>query len=628
MQSIQTTKPSARITFFRHINEVDKPSYVSLSTALQMIREGGSIKELIETIRTSNDEAEIRELKKKLPCVLFSGIFNIPIKKTRADNTYYESYRTDESLSIHSRFIPFDIDDIDDVEKYKQDASKDEYIYALWVSPSGKGLHGLIKIADGNKHDAHYNALLKRYPMFDSTARNPSRVLYASYDPTMYVNEDSKTFFEVIETIRNEGMAMTGERTDYAKLNIASRMIQNAEQGTRHHAVMKASYLVGGWIGGGLVEEGIAKSILEYEVTKKFSNGELDIELRGIADGIERGRLAPINELEAQEMDVIRELGIIDEELSFLSDNKIDEEFMRRYRAGLIPMGMPFGYQDMDKYLLLKEGEFYATLSHSHTGKTTLNLWLLFLAAYQYDWGFVIYTGENRTASVKMRIIEFYAGEMIKKIPDFDFQHALKWVNERFFFINNDSMHEYTELLKYAESVSKYHSIKGIFIDPVNALKRDARINKYDYDMAMYTDMLLFTKRTNISIFLSLHTRTEAQRNRNKDGNQLMPFPADADGGAVLYNKVDIFITMNRDIQDKDRYMFTEIYVNKMRNKETGGDVTPKGSPIILRFNWNVEFVDIYNSLPIKRKKMVQPVIEFTPPTDEDINQALEEIPF
>jgi hypothetical protein len=107
-----------------------------------------------------------------------------------------------------------------------------------------------------------------------------------------------------------------------------------------------------------------------------------------------------------------------------------------------------------------------------------------------------------------------------------------------------------------------------------------------------------------------------------------MPFPADADGGAVLYNKVDIFITMNRDIQDKDRYMFTEIYVNKMRNKETGGDVTPKGNPIILRFNWNVEFVDIYNSLPIKRKKMVQPVIEFTPPTDEDINQALEEIPF
>ena len=627
MENLKHT-PKTRITFFSHINEVDKPKYVSIDKALNMIRDGGNIKELIEKIRTSNDEAEIRELKKQLPCVLFSGVFDIPIKKQRADNTYYESYRTDESLSLHSRFIPFDIDDIDEVEKYKQDAQKDEYIYALWVSPSGKGLHGLIKIADGNRHDQHYNALLKRYPMFDTTARNPSRVLYASYDPTIYINHDSKTFFEVVENTRNEGIVMSGDRTDYAKLNIASRMIQNAEQGTRHNAVMRASYLVGGWVAGGLVEEHIGRQILEFEVSKKFSGDEIDIELRGIADGMIRGQLAPINELEAQERGAVEELGIIDEELSFLSNNKLDEEFMRKYRAGLIPMGLPFGYHDMDKYLLLKEGEFYATLSHSHTGKTTLNLWLLFLSAYQYDWGFVIYTGENRTASVKMRIIEFYVGKKIKEIPEYEFQHALKWVNERFFFVNNDTMYEYTELLKYAESVSKYHSIKGIFIDPVNALKRDARINKYDYDMAMYTDMLLFTKRTNISIFLSLHTRTEAQRNRNKDGNQTMPFPADADGGAVLYNKVDIFVTMNRDIQDKDRYMFTEIYVNKMRNKETGGDVTPKGNPIVLRFDWGVEFVDIYNSLPIKRKHVIQPKIEFTPPTEEDINQALDEIPF
>ena len=593
-----------------------------------MIREGGSIKDLVQQIRTSDDEDQIRELKRKLPCVLFSGVFDIPIKKTRADNTYYESYRTDESLSTHSRFIPFDIDDINDVEKYKADAHKDEYIYALWVSPSGKGLHGLVKIADGNKHEQHYNALLKRYPMFDTTARNPSRVLYASYDPTIYINEDSKTFFEVIESTRNEGILMTGVSTDYSKLNIASKMIQNAEQGTRHNSVMKASYLVGGWVSGGLVEEHIARQVLEFEVAKKFSNSELEIEFRGIADGMVRGQLAPINELEIQERDAIQELGIMDDELSFLSSDKLDEEFMRKYRAGLIPLGLPFGYHDMDKYLLLKEGEFYATLSHSHTGKTTLNLWLMFLAAYQYDWGFVIYTGENRTASIKMRIIEFYVGKKIKDIPEYEFQHAFKWLNERFFLVNNDSMYEYTELLKYAESVSKYHSIKGLFIDPVNALKRDTRVNRYDYDMEMYTDMLLFTKRTNISIFLSLHTRTEAQRNRNKDGNQLMPFPADADGGAILYNKVDVFVTMNRDIQDKERYMFTEIYVNKMRNKETGGDVTPKGSPITLRFDWGIEFVDLYNSMPIKRKKVMQPVIEFTAPTEEDINGALEEIPF
>ena len=167
-----------------------------------------------------------------------------------------------------------------------------------------------------------------------------------------------------------------------------------------------------------------------------------------------------------------------------------------------------------------------------------------------------------------------------------------------------------------------------MFIDPVNALKRNDKVNRYDYDMAMYTDMLLFTKRTNISIFLSLHTRTQSQRERDKDGNQPMPFPADADGGAILYNKVDIFVTMNRNIQDKQRFMYTEIYVNKMRNKETGGDVTPKGSAIILKFNWGVEFVDEHEKLPIKRKKLVQPEIEYTPATEEEIQEDLGEIPF
>jgi len=202
-----THTSKTRITFFSHINEVDKPKYTYLDKALENIRQGGKVKELIEKIRATEDESQIRELKKQLPCVLFSGVFDIPVKKQRTDNTYYESYRTDESLSLHSRFIPFDVDDIDDVEKFKEDAKKDEYIYALWVSPSGRGLHGLIKIADGNKHDQHYNALLKRYPMFDTTARNPSRVLYASYDPTIYINDDSKTFFEVVENTRNEGVA-------------------------------------------------------------------------------------------------------------------------------------------------------------------------------------------------------------------------------------------------------------------------------------------------------------------------------------------------------------------------------------------------------------------------------------
>ena len=284
-----------KVTLFKTFKDVDKPNYVHLHKVLEGIKNGAK-KELIEKIRSEKDEAVISKLKLELPCVLYAGEFRIPIEKERTDGTYFLSYRNDESLSIHSKYIPFDIDDIDDIPKYKEDAKKDPFIYALWTSPSGKGLHGLIRIADGNKHEEHYTALLKRYPVFDSTARNPSRVLFFSYDPDIYINENSKVFFEVAEKqVLTQGVNMTEGFTDYKRLGIAAKMVRISEQGSRHHSVIKAAYLVGGLITGGIVEEDVARFILQHEVYRKFAPDEQQIELKAIEDGILRGKLMPID---------------------------------------------------------------------------------------------------------------------------------------------------------------------------------------------------------------------------------------------------------------------------------------------------------------------------------------------
>jgi len=359
---------SMQITLFKHFSEIDKPLYSTIEATLRGIKEG-KVKQEIEQIRASKDDDEIKRLKLQLPCVLFAGKFDIPLTKHKEDGTMYKSFRNDTSLSIHSRFVPFDIDDVEDVATLKTDMMKDEYIYAVWKSPSGTGVHGLIKIADGNKHEQHYSSLIKRYPQFDTSARNPSRVLFFSYDPNLLINENSKTFFEVLEEEKFEGIVMSQITTDYKKLDIAARMIRSAEMGTRHNAVVKASYLVGGYIAGGLAEEAIAREVLKHEVYNKFEGKDVEIEYKAVDDGIRAGQFMPINELAKYQHEVMQEAGIMEEELSFLSSNISDEEFIRRYKAGLIPMGLNFGYDDMDKYLLLKEGEFYATLSHSHTGK-------------------------------------------------------------------------------------------------------------------------------------------------------------------------------------------------------------------------------------------------------------------
>jgi hypothetical protein len=108
-----------------------------------------------------------------------------------------------------------------------------------------------------------------------------------------------------------------------------------------------------------------------------------------------------------------------------------------------------------------------------------------------------------------------------------------------------------------------------------------------------------------------------------------MPYPADADGGAILYNKADIFITMNRNIQDPDNWMVTELYVNKMRNKETGGDVTPRNTAIKIRMQKGIEFTDDYGRLPIDRSYLGRiNKIEYESATDKDAEDELEYVPF
>ena len=85
---------------------------------------------------------------------------------------------------------------------------------------------------------------------------------------------------------------------------------------------------------------------------------------------------------------------------------------------------------------------------------------------------------------------------------------------------------------------------------------------------------------------------------------------------------------MNRNIQDPQTWMITEIYVNKMRNKDTGGNTTPRGQTIKLKMDKGIEFTDENGWLPIKRVGRVEPKIKYVPPTDEELEKIMKELPF
>ena len=590
------------VTMFSDIMSVSDPRPVRLEDVLDAIK-GGKYKDKISAIRNEEDEETRRRLKSRLPCVLFCGEFTNGVEKER-DGKKYTSYRDDRSLKKHSGFVPIDIDKVHSIEYKMDELKKLPYVYALWVSSSGNGIHGLVKIGDPNRHTEHYRALLEKIPELDSTAQNPSRVLYVSDDPNMYLNENCDTFFDIISEKKKDVVYKVGDGcTDYKKLDIAVRMIRNAGDGEKHHILNKAAFLMGGFVATQTVEFDIAYQILRHEISKKDIKDLRHAE-KTIADALTSGMAMPVADIETEYRSAIELVGIEEEDLSFLTDNKKDEDYIHRFRLGLIPQGLELGHERLDEHLRLKEGEFYAVLGHSHIGKSTLTLWFLFLAAVKHDWNWMVYCGENSSASVKIKLMQFFMGKKIQNFSEVEHKMSLKFVDEHFFLLSSDYIYTYKDILEHAVKLMEYKSLKGIFIDPYNSLKMDLVGNnsKYTYDYEAYSAMLTFTKRYNTSLFLSVHTTTPAQREKDGQGNQVMPHATDAEGGSALYNRCDNFITIHRKIKDNNEFMYTHVSIDKVRNDDTGGRPTPRSEPVILRMNDKVEFVDESGVSPIVRE--------------------------
>ncbi|QGH72860.1 MAG: VirE protein [Podoviridae sp. ctrTa16] len=177
------------VTIFKNIRDTSAPFFRNVSVVIERIREGAS-KELVKAIRNEKKKNERNELKKSLPAICFSGTFN---------------RREDNALIEHSGIICLDFDGYDKQREMLQDKenlSRNKYVYSVFISPSGNGLKVLVKIPpDAEQHKNYFNSLEKYFnsPYFDKTSKNLSRVCYESYDPLIYVNENSSVWDTIEE---------------------------------------------------------------------------------------------------------------------------------------------------------------------------------------------------------------------------------------------------------------------------------------------------------------------------------------------------------------------------------------------------------------------------------------------
>jgi hypothetical protein len=164
----------------------DVPFHVPIEKIIKRIKQGAS-KELVESIRNGN-----KENKNKLPCILFSGIFN---------------ERNSNSLKEHSGLMVMDFDKypnektmFEHLELLKQNS----HFILLFTSPSGNGIKGVIKVSNELTKETHPKVFKEfqnqfEYDYFDIVNSNIDRVCFESYDPNIYVNLEAKLFNPILK---------------------------------------------------------------------------------------------------------------------------------------------------------------------------------------------------------------------------------------------------------------------------------------------------------------------------------------------------------------------------------------------------------------------------------------------
>lgn len=272
--------------------------------------------------------------------------------------------------------------------------------------------------------------------------------------------------------------------------------------------------------------------------------------------------------------------------LKHLKDRLLDVKYDR------IEQGLPLDVEAIDEYLRFKKGAFNICVGHANTGKTTTILYLMMAYAMKHDLKWLIFSSENTDYSIARKLLEFRTGSPIQKIPDAVIDIELSWINDHFKIIAVDKIYTARSLMDEAKSIKDAWNYDGLLVDPYNSLAKDTQLLKqvggHEYDYQIASEMRLFCKKENVSMWLNCHAVTEALRRTHDAQHEFAGFPkppsmADVEGGGKWGNRADDVIAIHRYTQHPTRWMVSDIHVKKVKETETGGRPTSMDSPISLR---------------------------------------------
>jgi hypothetical protein len=572
------------VTIFKNFGDKTNPYQYPIQKALQRIK-GGKSKKLIELIRTKVFTGEEYDQdKKSLPFVVFAAATTQAVRVEKEGKEPYETHRLDESVTEHSGLFVLDFDDVDPTLKIEQ-LKKDPYIYACWLAPSGKGVKALVKCPPSiEAHDLYYTAFLDRYPELDPTSRNISRGTFESYDPDLYLNEKSLVWDKRMSAEEHKRKKEKEKNKRSVRvLATAVSMVRASYDGNKHESLRDAAVLLGGYIASGRVNEDEALKLLESEITLKKPK-DMEGARKTIRDGIDYGKARPLHETKkiekAQEF-LRRDDGSYD----FMADLQEMKDYEQAIVDGTLEMGLPTGINPLNEFWMFKKNHLVWFAGLDNVGKSFFVWYLAVLAAMHHGWRFLIYSSENDDGELRKKLKEFYIGKSVKVMDPEENSFAEEFVLKHFKIMASTEMHNVDEMLIKAEIVyDEGYEFDCFIAEPYNSFEPVRELDAHRNNLYNLNKMRVFKKQY-ASLWIADHVYSDAARATDKDGYIKVPYKSQVEGGQIKANKVDDFITVHRLVNHPERKNDTEVHVQKIRSRETGGGHTDKDLPVIVQMN-------------------------------------------
>lgn len=329
------------------------------------------------------------------------------------------------------------------------------------------------------------------------------------------------------------------------------------------------------------------------------------------------------------------EINLEDDNYDFLATKEDCDTFINQKIDGTFKIADSTGFDKLDEYWRFKDASLDMVLGHDNTGKSVLTWFLAVLDCYFNNKNYIVFAGENNVGMLKYKLMEFYAAKPIKKMGVLERNEAMSWVEEHFAIIRNDLAYTYKDMLAMGKKLLKKKKYHRFIIEPYNVLYKDSN-NEHQYDYKAMLDMKLFITQTKMGITLNVHAASEALRKtygkEHEDfGYAMPPNKADAEGGGKFPNKADNFMVVHRMADHPEKWMWTQIHVQKIKEMETGGKRTFKDNPFKLKLQIDgAGFEDEYGFNPIrdKRKGAIQQTIplESTIKPNQDFDKPKTEL--